>query len=198
MTSGIVLLVSFIVGAATMPIWARLRQKRGARFVGFVSFAWWGASLLILMMAWDIMSGIVAMVIMGFGLGGSIYFYDQCIAEIIDEDEVNLGIRRSGAYYGVITFIIRLSTVLNFVIVGLMFTQAKWSVYTPNPGVEPVMALRFLIGFYPAIVLGIGLVSLWKYPIHGKRLKEIREKLDELHAKKRSDANATETLFKKD
>ncbi|MBN2152515.1 MAG: MFS transporter [Candidatus Lokiarchaeota archaeon] len=191
MTSGIVLLISFIVGAATMPVWARLRKNRGARFVGLLALAWWGVSLLILMMAWNLESGIVAMVIMGFGLGGSIYFYDQCIAEIIDEDEVNLGTRRSGSYYGVITFIIRLSTVLNFVIVGLLFTQAEWEKFTPNPGVEPVMALRFLIGVYPAIVLGVGLVSLWKYPIHGKRLQEIREKLDELHSKKRSNAAPT-------
>ncbi|NMC07745.1 MAG: MFS transporter [Candidatus Lokiarchaeota archaeon] len=186
---GILLLLSFIVGAVTMPLWAHMRKKRGARFVGIVALAWWGVSLLLLMMSWNVESGIVFMLIMGFGLGGSIYFYDQCIAEIIDEDEVTLGIRRSGSYYGVITFIIRLSMVLNFVIVGLLFTGAEWSVFTPNPGVEPVMALRFLIGIYPAIVLTFGLVSLWKYPIHGARLQEIRGKLDELHSKKRSDAS---------
>ena len=48
----------------------------------------------------------------------------------------------------------------NLVIVGLLFTGAEWSVFTPNPGVEPVMALRFLIGIYPAIVIAFGLVAL--------------------------------------
>ncbi len=187
--SGIVFLFSFIVGAVTMPIWTKLRQKRGARFVGILAFVWWAIALLALMMMWDLMSGFIAMIIVGFGTGGSIYFYDQCLAEIIDEDEVTMGVRRSGAYYGVITFIIRLSTVLNFVIVGLLFTGAEWSEFTPNPGVDAVLALRFLVGIYPAIVLGLGLISLWKYPIHGQKLKEIREKLDELHEKKRSAAS---------
>ncbi|MEX2680924.1 MAG: MFS transporter [Candidatus Sigynarchaeota archaeon] len=185
--SGILLLFSFIVGAVTMPVWTKIRQVKGARYVGIVALAWWAGSLLVLMMAWDLQSGFVAMVFVGFGTGGSIYFYDQCIAEIIDEDEVNLGTRRSGAYYGVITFIIRLSTIANYLVVGLTFSGAGWSVFGPGSvGPDQVNLLRILIGVYPAIVLAIGLVALWKYPIHGKKLQEIREKLDALHAKKRS------------
>jgi GPH family glycoside/pentoside/hexuronide:cation symporter len=184
--TGVILLAAFLAGAASMPVWTRVRQKKGARFTGLVVLAWWAASLLIFMWMWDLVSAILAMVFVGFGLGGSIYFYDQCIAEIIDEDEVTLGTRRSGAYYGVITFFIRLATVINFVVIGLVFSGNSWSVYSPNPGVDVIWGLRFLIGIFPAVVLGVGIIALAGYPIHGKRLSEMREKLDGLHEKKRS------------
>ncbi len=196
--TGVILLVAFLTGAATMPIWTRIREKRGARFTGLVVLTLWAISLLVFMWMWDLLSAILAMIFVGFGLGGSIYFYDQCIAEIVDEDEVALGTRRSGAYYGVINFFLRLALIINFVVIGLVFSGSEWSTYTPNPGINVIWGLRFLIGIFPAIVLGIGILALIGYPIHGKKLQEIREKLDELHAKKRSDANATETLFKRD
>jgi GPH family glycoside/pentoside/hexuronide:cation symporter len=182
---GVLLLSGFLAGAASMPLWTIVRQKKGARFTGMVVSAWWAVSLLILMLMWDLGSGMVAMIFMGFGLGGSIYFYDQCIAEIIDEDEVTTGTRRSGAYYGVITFFIRLATVTNFVVIGIVFSGAAWSTYTPNPGVDVILGLRFLIGIFPAIVLGVCIIALIGYPIHGKRLSELREKLDKLHEQKR-------------
>ena len=73
------------------------------------------------------------MILNGFGLGGSLYFYDQCLAEIIDEDELNHGIRRSGGYYGMINFVIRLSGIINFLMIGIVFTGSEWATYTPKP-----------------------------------------------------------------
>ena len=102
------------------------------------------------------------MIFLGVGLGGGLYFYDQCIAEIIDEDEITYGVRRSGIYYAVINFFIRLSMILNFIIIGLVFTSTDWMNFTPNPGANPILGLRILMGIYPAIVLAISLMCLAK------------------------------------
>ncbi|MFW9996098.1 MAG: MFS transporter [Candidatus Odinarchaeota archaeon] len=184
---GLLLLVAFLVGAVSMPFWTKLRQKKGARATGLTAFACWAVSLLIFMWSFDLLSGLVTMALVGLGLGGSIYFYDQCIAEIIDEDEIRLGTRRSGGYYGVISFIIRLSGVINALVIGIVFTGTEWSTYTPNPGIDVIWGLRFLVGVFPAIVLTIGFVALYFYPIHGKFLQEIRQKLTEVHNQKRTD-----------
>lgn len=183
---GVLLLVGFLTGGITLPLWTKIRQKKGARFTGMVVFAVWAISLILFVNTWDLISGIIGMVFVGFGLGGSIYFYDQCIAEIIDEDEIKHGTRRAGAYYGMISFIIRLSGVINYLMIGILFTGTEWETYTPNPGVDVIQGIKFLLGYYPLIVLAYGLVALFLYPIKGTRLHEIRVKLEELHQSKRN------------
>jgi GPH family glycoside/pentoside/hexuronide:cation symporter len=181
---GAMLAAGFIVGAASMPLWMKIRQAKGARYTGIIIFIIWAISLLILMSTETFAAAFAAMLFVGLGLGGSIYFYDQCIVEIIDEDEIQYGTRRAGAYYGVVSFIIRLSGVINFLIIGIIFSGTEWETYNPNPGVDVIFGIKFLIGIFPAIVLGIGLIGLLIYPIKGRRLEEDRRKLDELHQKK--------------
>ncbi|GAH20713.1 unnamed protein product [marine sediment metagenome] len=120
----------------------------------------------------------------GIGLGGGLYFYDQCIAEIIDEDEVMHGTRRSGIYYAVLNFLIRLSWIINFILIGIVFSTTDWQSYDPNPGVNTILGLQILMGVYPAIILVISLIGLYFYPIKGEKLAENRRNLDELHKQK--------------
>ena len=182
---GVLLLVGFLVGAFSMPLWTKIRQQRGARATGMIVFVCWAISLLIFIWSFDLISGLITMALVGFGLGGSIYFYDQCIAEIIDADEIQYGSRRAGGYYGIISFIIRLSGVINYLVIGIVFSGSEWETYSPNPGIDVIWGLRFLIGLFPAFVLAIGFLALYFYPIHGKYLQEIRHKLTDLHNQKR-------------
>jgi len=120
----------------------------------------------------------------GIGLGGGLYFYDQCIAEIIDEDEITHGTRRSGIYYAVLNFFIRLSAIINFILIGIVFSTTDWQNYVPNPGLDTILGLKILIGVYPAVVLGLSLIGMYFYPIKADRLKENRIKLTEMHITK--------------
>lgn len=79
--------------------------------------------------------------------------------------------------------------ILNFVIINLVFTSTDWMNYEPNPGADPILGLRILMGIYPAIVLAISLIGMYYYPIKGERLRENRKKLTELHDEKISSMN---------
>jgi len=182
---GILLLVDFLVAAASTPLWEKIRVKWGARMSGLVGIAVWLVSVLLFAFSNNFEIALIFMIFMGLGLGGGLYFYDQVIAEIIDEDEITYGVRRSGIYYAVLNFLIRLSMILNFVIIGIVFTSTDWMNYEPNPGVNVILGLRILMGVYPAIVLGLSLIGMYFFPIKGERLRENREKLTELHDKKK-------------
>jgi GPH family glycoside/pentoside/hexuronide:cation symporter len=186
MLIGVVLLVIFLSAAASTPLWEYIRVKKGARMSGMIGISVWAIPILLFAFATSLEMALIIAIFMGIGLGGGIYFYDQCLAEIIDEDEIMYGTRRSGIYYAVINFLIRMSTIINFVIIGLVFSSADWQTYDPNPGVNTILALRLLMGVYPLIVLVISLVGLYFYPIHGEQLIENRRKLTELHAQKRN------------
>ncbi|MFW9900446.1 MAG: MFS transporter [Candidatus Thorarchaeota archaeon] len=184
---GLLLLVDFLVAAASTPLWEFIRNKKGARMCGLIGIAVWVVAVLLFAFSINFTMALIFMLINGLGLGGGLYFYDQCIAEIIDEDEITYGVRRSGIYYAVLNFLIRLSMILNFVIIGLVFTSTDWMNYDPNPGVNVILGLRILMGIYPAIVLALSLIGMYFYPIKGERLIENRKKLTELHNKKKAD-----------
>ncbi|TKJ20271.1 MAG: hypothetical protein CEE43_13075 [Promethearchaeota archaeon Loki_b32] len=183
---GILLLIMFLVSAAATPLWERIRVKKGARMCGLIGIVVFLVSVLFFAYSINFEMALICMIFLGIGLGGGLYFYDQCIAEIIDEDEITYGVRRSGIYYAVLNFLIRLSMILNFVIISLVFTASDWMNYEPNPGADPILGLRILMGIYPAIVLAISLVGMYFYPIKGERLRENRKKLTELHNIKKS------------
>ncbi|MFX1588414.1 MAG: MFS transporter [Promethearchaeota archaeon] len=183
---GILLLINFLVAAVSTPLWEFIRVKKGARLCGLIGITVWLVSVVCFAYSINFGMALIFMIFFGVGLGGGLYFYDQCIAEIIDEDEITYGVRRSGIYYAVLNFLIRLSMILNFVIIGLVFTSTDWMNYEPNPGVNVIAGLRILMGIYPGIVLALSLIGMFIYPIKGERLKENRRKLTELHEKKKS------------
>ncbi len=182
---GLILLIMFVSAAASTPLWEYIRLRKGARMCGMIGIMAWSVPILFFAFATSFEMALIIAIFEGIGLGGGLYFYDQCIAEIIDEDEITFGTRRSGIYYAVINFLIRLSMIINFAIIGLVFSSADWQTYEPNPGVDTILALRLLMGVYPLVVLAIAFIGLYFYPIHGERLIENRRKLTELHEQKR-------------
>ena len=188
---GILLAVEFIVAAISTPLWEKIRVKKGARMTGLIGILVWIFPVILFAFSVNVEMAFIVQIFNGIGLGGALYFYDQCIAEIIDEDEIAHGTRRSGIYYAVLNFFIRLSHVINFFLIGVVFTTTNWYEYDPNPGVDTIFGLQILMGIYPAIVLGLSLVGLYFYPIKGQRLTENRIKLVELHEKKKTAPSKT-------
>ena len=186
---GLLLLVIFLSAAFSTPLWEYIRRKKGARMCGLIGIVVWCFPLLSFAFATSIEMALISAIPWGIGLGGGLYFYDQCIAEIIDEDEIKHGTRRSGIYYAVNNFLIKGSAIINFVIIGIVFSSVDYQTYEPNPGVDTIFALRFLMGVYPLIVLIIAFIGMYFYPIHGERLMENRKKLTELHDQKRQSLN---------
>ena len=181
---GYALALQFIVAAVSTPLWEKIRVKKGARMAGLIGITAWIIPIIFFAFSINIEMVFIVQIFNGIGLGGGLYFYDQCIAEIIDEDEVTHGTRRSGIYYAVLNFLIRLSWIINFVLIGIVFSTTDWQTYDPNPAVNTILGLQILMGVYPAIILGLSLIGLYFYPIKGEKLAENRRNLDELHKQK--------------
>jgi GPH family glycoside/pentoside/hexuronide:cation symporter len=181
---GYALALQFIVAAVSTPLWEKIRVKKGARMAGLIGIAAWIIPIIVFAFSINIEMVFIVQIFNGIGLGGGLYFYDQCIAEIIDEDEIRHGTRRSGIYYAVLNFFIRLSMIINFILIGIVFSTTNWQDYNPNPGVDTILGLQILMGVFPAIMLVISWIGLYFYPIKGEKLAENRRNLEELHKQK--------------
>lgn len=184
---GLILFVALIISAASTPLWMKLRNKFGVRKSYMMSVLFWAGSLLLFLFARDEITAYLFIAVVGVGLGGSLYLYDQGIAEIIDDDEVRSGIsvRREGAYYGVVALFNRLSGAINLIVLALIFVNAGWGDYQfRDQSVAPII-LPIVTIFWPVIILLVALVLLYFYPIDQERVKENEEMRDTLHEEKR-------------
>jgi GPH family glycoside/pentoside/hexuronide:cation symporter len=120
----------------------------------------------------------IAAVVIGLGLGGLILIGDVIVTEVIDEDEVKTGHQRAGMYFGMSGFLITLSGLLVSSVFGLMMpafgydTLLEVQPASVDLGFRLFLTLPTSLGF----LLAIGL--LWLYPLHGKRLGEIKAALE--------------------
>lgn len=79
----------------------------------------------------------------------------------------------------------RLSMIISILTVGLVFTGADWSDYTPKPGINTILGLKMLVFLFPTIALLATLICLLYYPFPKAKVEEIKKKLIELHKEKR-------------
>ncbi len=180
--------ISFISAAIFMTIlWKPVVQKIGPRKSWLISMSIWIATLIPLLFIGDMISGLIVFFLMGIGLSGSLYIIDIIISDIVDEDEINTGIRREGAYYGVNMFLMHLSTVLVFLVIGPVFIISNWEVFDPlNVTPEIIFGLRSLMTIFPSIALLIALLVIYKYPLDDERLKQVKKQREKLHEEKKS------------
>jgi GPH family glycoside/pentoside/hexuronide:cation symporter len=178
----IILGIAFISTAVFMRFWQYFSVKKGVKIGQITAMITFLITLIPFMFITEIIGGIIAFIFVGIGLAGALYFRAVTISTIIDEDELNTGIRREGAYYGVNALITRLTTILMIVTISLVFDSVGWRIFTPESvTATQIIGLRSLIFVFPAIALGIGILSMCFFPITKKRYLSIKNEITELH-----------------
>jgi len=178
---------TFLSAALFMTLlWKPLVQKISPRKSWLISMSLWIISLMPLFFLGPNMELIAFIVffLIGIGLSGSLYIIDIVIADIVDEGEVETGMRREGGYYGVNIFFQRFATVFVFLIIGPVFLIANWEEF--NPITIPALQIRSLMSIFPAIALIIAIIAIYFYPLDGDKLKQVKEQRDKIHEEKKS------------
>lgn len=122
--------------------------------------------------------GILVTAMQGIGLGGALFYVDIIHGDIIDEDALNFGVKRSGVFYGINAFIHRISTILTMLTIFIVFQGTSWAGgYKPQGGVDVILGLKLIIFFFPALGCIVAILFFKWYGLHGQRLLKMREEL---------------------
>jgi len=175
----------FIIGIVTVIIWRKLDLILGSMKAYGISIIAYIITSIPLLFVTNFITCLITVILMGFGFGGMLYFIYLIIADVIDEDELKTGVRREGTFFGITNFFMRLSMIISILTVGLVFTGADWSDYTPKPGINTILGLKMLVFLFPTIALLATLICLLYYPFPKAKVQEIKKKLIELHNEKR-------------
>jgi GPH family glycoside/pentoside/hexuronide:cation symporter len=137
-------------------VWYWLLRKMDPTTGWRWSFVAYALSVIPLWFASDLVGGIAAGVIVGFGLAGFLVSPPMVNSRIIDKDALKTGSRREGIYTAVSGFIVRSSGLISaaaFLIVGVIFGYESGD----NPGPDPEKTFRYLISVVPFILLAISI-----------------------------------------
>jgi len=121
------------------------------------SFVVYALSVIPLFFGNNLLTGIIAGIIVGFGLAGFLVSPPMVNSRIIDLDVLKTGSRREGIYTAVSGFIVRSSGLISavaFLIVGMIFGYESGD----KPGPDPESTFRYLISVVPLILLAISVV----------------------------------------
>ena len=169
-----------------MPFWSFMGQKFGkktifcmgipATIIAQAGFFFLQPGQVTLMYLLAIMEGI--------GISVAYLVPWAMLPDVVDLDELNTGQRREGIFYG---FVVQLQ---KFGVAGALFLVGKtldWSGLIPavaseTPPVQPssvLWAIRLIIGPIPTLILFVGLVLAYFYPITRSKHEEIVLKISE-------------------
>ncbi|TFG06891.1 MAG: MFS transporter [Promethearchaeota archaeon] len=185
---GGLLALIFISAVFFMLIWRVVVLKVGIKKGIIISQFVFIIALIPYMFITDFFGALIASILVGFGLAGSLLYLDILIAVVMDEDELETGTRRAGGFLGISTFILRFASVVMIISISLVFNSVGWATFDPNPGSNVILGLRLLMFAFPAAALVIGIIAASVFPINKTRYEEIKGQLEKLHQEKRERA----------
>ncbi|BBI36358.1 MFS transporter [Cohnella abietis] len=153
-----ILLASIFVSVIPLvAVWFWLIRKMDPVKGWRLSFIAYALSVIPLWFGTTLLSGIIAGVLVGFGLAGFLVTPPIVNGIIIDQDYAKTGSRREGVYTAVSGFITRSSgliSALAFLIVGIFFGYESGD----KPGPDPESTFRYLISVVPFGLLVISII----------------------------------------
>ncbi len=183
----LMLALAFISAMGFVFIWRIVVLRIGVRKTWICSLLVWIVTFIPLLFVTGVAWGLFIFFLMGSGFAGALFLREILWGDVMDEDELTTGVRREAAYCGVNALFMRLSTILIFLAISLVFTNIGWAVYAPEKVTpEVIFGLQLLMVIFPVIALGIAIFGFYMYPLHGERLIKVKEARQKLHAEKKS------------
>lgn len=173
-----ILATAFVTAGIMLWPWRKWVASRfEARTTLMIAYVVTAISVIPLGLVRNIGGAIAAAAGIGVGLAGLILMGDVILADVIDEDETKTGQRREGMYFGMSGLIITLSSALVAQVFGIL---APAYGYDPALAVQPETVgtgFRIFMSVPPLIGSLLAVLALTFYPLHGKKLQEVKAKL---------------------
>jgi len=185
--SSLLLVVYLVVAICAVPLWVRLSSRIGKKWAYFVALIWSAVSLAAIFFLGP---GALIPTAIIFGVAGAAYgalwiLSFSILADIIDYDELKSGERREGIYFGIWTFMQKVTVA--GASAGMLEVMARIG-YVPDKeqAVQTILGMRVLMALVPAAMYLIAAIILLRFPF----TREVHHEIQNALRQKRETANA--------
>jgi GPH family glycoside/pentoside/hexuronide:cation symporter len=117
--------------------------------------------------------------------GGYSIFTFPLLYLSIDEDEIVHGTRRDGMFQGLQALFNKPAVSIGPIIATIILVSYGYVQGSESQSESALFGIILLFLIYPALIIGISLIFIYFYPLHGETLLEMEEKLEAIHKQKR-------------
>ncbi|PSB21610.1 MFS transporter [Phormidesmis priestleyi ULC007] len=167
-------------------VWSEVSKRVGKKAVYFMGMTVWIIGEIGLFMLQPGQTGLlyVLAVMAGFGVSTAYLIPWSMIPDVIELDELQTGQRREGVFYAFMVLLQKVALAIGLFLVGWVLQQSGFlktitGEADPTQPASALWAIRVLVGPAPLVVLIIGLVLAYFYPITKEVHAEILLKLQE-------------------
>ncbi len=165
-------------------VWQKISNKLDKKIVYFLGSGIWIIAQigLFLIQPGQTTFLYIMAILAGFGVSVAYLIPWSMIPDVIDLDELNTGKRREGIFYGFMVLLQKVGLALGLFLVGIALDASGFirTVAGEAPPIQPSSALltiRLVVAPLPAIILVIGIILAYFYPITREYHTQIRLKL---------------------
>ncbi len=115
----------------------------------------------------------------GTGMGFTYAMPYAMVPDAIEYDYLETGERTEGAFYGIWTFCFKIGQALALGITGMVLSLSGYVAGAAQADTA-LFGIRLLLGPIPAVIFGLAVFSLWRYPINEERYNEMLEKIKQM------------------
>jgi GPH family glycoside/pentoside/hexuronide:cation symporter len=183
-------IVAAVQGSALLVLfgWKQISDRVGKRVTYVLGMIIWVAvqAGLFFLQPGQIVLAFVLATLAGLGVATAYLIPWSMLPDVLELNEVRTGERPEGLIYGFMVFAQKLGIGLGLFLVGT--TLDAFGFQSPQPGQDPTTltqpttaldAIRFIVGPIPALLLLIGMLLAWRYPITRQRHAELHQVLAE-------------------
>jgi len=178
----------FAIGSAMF--WVKKSEKYDKVKVYSFAVIWISIALLLCLFIpkYDINNPIISylflgitVIFVGIGMSAVQILPFASIPDIVEVDEYYHGIRREGAYYGIVSFVYKIASGISIAFIGLIlglfhYVESIDGAYVPQPD-SALIAIRITIGILPGVLFFISVLYGKKANLDRKRFNQIKDEI---------------------
>jgi len=197
----LILLLSFLGNAIFLPLFIYFSKKVEIRTIILITSFFCLIvifTLLIIDLIYDVVEIYFGILIFDGIIFGMSLFYYPFISDAIDIDELNTDRRREGMHFGMNALITKPAEQLPLMVGAfiLLLTSYNQGGSAADQPISAINGLKFMVAVIPTILLVIIIFSQLINPCKKKYIKDIKEKIMELHQEKKKLIKKREKTYK--
>ena len=177
--------IYFVAGLIGVPVWWWAARRFGKDKALFAAFIYSSVTTTLLLVLPHGAFGPVAafMIVAGLAQGGTILLTRSLMADVVDEDELKTGSRRSGIYFGLLLMTSKTGLAAGPLAYALLQVLGFEAVLGANNSPQALGALSAIFIGVPVVLCALGALSMRNYPLDETRQAALAAAIAERHSK---------------
>ena len=181
----IIMATIFVVAMFALPIWNWVSNRWSKRYAYMIGIAFWAVvQLVLIMLTPSTPLGLILFFcsLAGIGVAAAHVLPWAILPDAIEWYEYKTGERHEGMFYSITTLARKVTSAGTVPLIGLVLEITGYQPNLAQQNVEAVKGIKMVIGPIPAILLCLGILIAYKYPLDRDDFQSIVEKIKERRA----------------